>query len=76
MAALRGTLVLLALLSTLGSAKENKKKNVVVRNEGREAHRGDLSFVVTGGKPAVLDTTSTVYAEFHAALLQVPLIDP
>ena len=70
MAGLRGSLVLLVLLSTLGSAKENTNKDPVVRNEGREAHRGDLSFIVTGGKPAVLDADSTVYTEFHAALLR------
>ena len=64
--------MLLLLFSALGSAQEHeeKKKRSVVRNEGREAHRGDLSFVVTGGKPAVLDMESQVYAEFHAALLR------
>lgn len=67
----RGISVLLLLFGALGSAQEREKeKRPVLRNEGREAHRGDLSFVVTGGKPAVLDMESQVYAEFHAALLR------
>lgn len=60
----------LALFGVLASAQMTKKRGAVVQNEGREAHRGDISFVVTGGKPAVLDTTSQVYADFHAALLR------
>ena len=65
------SVVAVLLLGALGSAQDHeKKKRSVVQNEGREAHRGDLSFVVTGGKPAVLDTESQVYADFHAALLR------
>ena len=66
----RRAAVLLVLLGALGSAHEHSTRTDVVRNEGREAHRGDLSFVVTGGKPAVLDATSQVYAGLHAALLR------
>ena len=57
-------------LAGLASASERQHAGHVVRNEGREAHRGDFSFVVTGGKPSVLDPESAARAEFRASLLR------